>query len=110
MLPLPLSIANLEILECLLVNLPHILQSLGHGILSALHVNIYKCEGGVLETESEGDSSLVSGDTRESSPDFTFFDALYLFFMFFLYKHYDEAPDHHFLNNVNVLDPLSVHI
>ena len=67
-----LCIQNTEIIKCLIINLPHIFQSLGYLFLATFQVDVDEGKRGILKIEADGHRSLVPCHSGESGFHLTF--------------------------------------
>jgi hypothetical protein len=101
-----LSIVYREVIERVVVNLPHVFNPLVDSVLAALQMGIDEREGGVFVAEPDGHRALVARHARETCFDFDLAQALQLVLVLFLGEHDDEAADHDLLDDGDVLDSL----
>lgn len=97
-----LGVDYTEILECIIVYRPNILQPFRNFGLATFHVDIHKCKGCVVKMEPNGSSTFVTSHSLKTRGYLIFLQTIYPLNVGLLGKHDDKLPHHHFLNDWDV--------
>lgn len=92
-----------KIVECVVINLSHILKTLCQLLLATLHMYVDEGKTCVFKAEPNGDRALVAYKTRKSCHNFYFANLLNFLFVFSFGKHDNVATNHCLLNDRNIL-------
>lgn len=105
-----LRVVDREVIERVIVNLPHVLHSLVYRILATLEVSVDEREGGVLEAEPDGHRTLVASHAGKARFDLDLAQTLQFGLVLLLGEHDDVAANHDFLDDGDITDPLRVSV